>query len=47
VTRVFLDDRRPAPDGWTLVRWPDEVIALLETGAVEELSLDHDLGDAR
>lgn len=43
--RVFLDDVRPAPAGWTLVRWPDEVIALLETGEVEELSLDHDLGD--
>ena len=27
------------------MRWPDEVIALLQTGEVEELSLDHDLGD--
>jgi hypothetical protein len=45
--RVFLDDVRPAPDGWTLVRWPSEAIALLETGEVEELSLDHDLGDDR
>jgi Cyclic-phosphate processing Receiver domain len=27
------------------VRWPDEAIALLETGQVEELSRDHDLGD--
>ena len=27
------------------VYWPDEAIALLESGAVEELSLDHDLGD--
>lgn len=43
--RVFLDDVRPAPEGWTLVGWPEEVIALLETGEVEELSLDHDLGD--
>jgi hypothetical protein len=43
--KVFLDDVRPAPDGWVLVRWPAEVIALLETGEVEELSLDHDLGD--
>jgi hypothetical protein len=43
--KVFLDDERAAPDGWTQVRWPDEVIALLEGGAVEELSLDHDLGD--
>jgi hypothetical protein len=43
--RVFLDDLRPAPERWTLVRWPGEAIALLETGQVEELSLDHDLGD--
>jgi hypothetical protein len=43
--KVFLDDRRPAPEGWILVRWPEEAIALLERGGVEELSLDHDLGD--
>jgi hypothetical protein len=28
-----------------LTFWPEEVIALLETGKVTELSLDHDLGD--
>jgi hypothetical protein len=43
--RVFLDDERVPPDGWTLVRWPDEAIRLLERGDVEEISLDHDLGD--
>lgn len=43
--RVFLDDERVTPAGWTRVYWPDEAIALLETGAVHELSLDHDLGD--
>ena len=32
-------------EGWVRVYWPDEAIALLESGAVEELSLDHDLGD--
>lgn len=42
---VFLDDERPAPSGWIPVRWPDEAIALLETGLVLEISLDHDLGD--
>lgn len=46
--KVFLDDLRVAPDGWVHVYWPDEAIALLETGDVEEISLDHDLGnDAR
>ena len=42
---VYLDDERPTPDGWTRVYWPDEAIALLETGQVREISLDHDLGD--
>ncbi|AVQ00243.1 hypothetical protein C7S18_23235 [Ahniella affigens] len=43
--RVFLDDERSTPDGWTRVYWPDEAIALLEQGLVVEISLDHDLGD--
>lgn len=43
--KVFLDDERPTPEGWHRVYWPDEAIRLLETGAVEEISLDHDLGD--
>jgi len=43
--KVFLDDERPTPEGWHRAYWPDEVIRLLETGAVEEISLDHDLGD--
>jgi hypothetical protein len=43
--RVFLDDERATPEGWVRVYWPDEAIALLETGKVEEISLDHDLGD--
>ena len=43
--RVYLDDERPTPAGWVGLRWPDEVITLLEQGEVAELSLDHDLGD--
>ena len=43
--KVFLDDERETPVGWVRAFWPSEVIALLQTGAVEELSLDHDLGD--
>ena len=42
--RVWLDDRREAPPGWVRVRTPEEAIALLETGDVVEISLDHDLG---
>lgn len=43
--RIFLDDLRPAPEGWVRVFWPDEAIAHLKTGHVTHLSLDHDLGD--
>ena len=43
--RIHLDDERATPEGWTRVYWPDEAIALLETGNVSEISLDHDLGD--
>ena len=43
--KVYLDDERKPPEGWTLIRWPEEVIKILETGKVKELSLDHDLGD--
>lgn len=43
--KVFLDDERETPSGWVRVHWPEEAIALLETGNVSEISLDHDLGD--
>lgn len=43
--KVFLDDVRQEPSGWVRCYWPDEVIALFETEQVEEISLDHDLGD--
>ena len=45
--KVWLDDLRqpyPDPENWVWVRTPDEAIALLETGEVCEISLDHDLG---
>lgn len=43
--KVFLDDERTTPEGWVRAYWPDEVIALLRSGQVTHLSLDHDLGD--
>lgn len=42
--RVWLDDERPCPDGWVLCKTAAEAIALLATGNVMEISLDHDLG---
>ncbi len=43
--RVYLDDVRQEPDGWTRAYTAPEAIALLEAGGVTEISLDHDLGD--
>ncbi|WP_374334279.1 cyclic-phosphate processing receiver domain-containing protein [Leeia sp.] len=43
--RIFLDDERATPAGWVRAWWPDEVITLLQTCEVAEVSLDHDLGD--
>ena len=43
--KVYLDDERKTPAGWTRVYWPNEAIELLRSGEVIEISLDHDLGD--
>lgn len=43
--KIYLDDERPTPKGWSRCYWPDEVIVLLQTESVEIISLDHDLGD--
>lgn len=43
--KVFLDDERKTPAGWKRAYWHDEVIELIKTENVEEISLDHDLGD--
>lgn len=43
--KVFLDDERATPKGWVRCHWPEEVIELLHSENVTEVSLDHDLGD--
>jgi hypothetical protein len=45
VIRLWLDDIRPAPPGWTWVATVEDAKALLVLG-VDKASLDHDLGDA-
>lgn len=41
--KVWLDDKRPAPRGWTWTKTVDETTRLLRSGRVTELSLDFDL----
>lgn len=43
--KLWLDDLRPAPAGWTWIKTAAEAIAAIDLEAVEEISLDHDLGD--
>jgi hypothetical protein len=44
--KIFLDDERPTPFGFTRVNTVEDCIKLLsqKQGEVDELSLDHDLG---
>lgn len=43
--KVWLDDIRPIPEDFThWAKSAKEAIALLQTGLVEAISLDHDLG---
>jgi hypothetical protein len=41
---LWLDDERPAPDGWVHVKTDAEARVLLAQGIVQDASLDHDLG---
>jgi len=43
--KIYLDDTRPAPKGWILVKNAPSAIKLLEEEEITEISLDHDLGD--
>jgi len=48
--KIYLDDERQTPitKSWVRCYWPDEVIELLKSNDVTEISLDYDLGnDAR
>ncbi|WP_336784125.1 cyclic-phosphate processing receiver domain-containing protein [Paenibacillus illinoisensis] len=44
---IWLDDVRPAPDGWLWAKTASECYEMLSrhVGEVNILSLDHDLGD--
>lgn len=43
--KIWVDDLRPAPEGWVWAKTSKHAIGLLACGCpVEALSLDHDLG---
>ena len=41
--KLWVDDIRPAPEGWTRARSVTEAIRILATMEVSEVSLDHDI----
>jgi hypothetical protein len=41
--KLWVDDFRGAPAGWAWAKTYDEALEALESGAVEQISLDHDL----
>ena len=43
--KLYVDDERPAPEGWTLALSSAEAIELLTDNDVTELSLDYSLKD--
>lgn len=42
---LWLDDLRPAPEGWLHVKTVDQAKYFLRRGQVRQMSLDHDLGE--
>jgi hypothetical protein len=44
--KLWLDDTRPAPNGWSWAKTASEAISLLKMEKIEEISLDYDLGSA-
>jgi hypothetical protein len=44
MTLLWLDDVRPAPEGWKWAKTAEEARQILLQGDVTQCSLDHDLG---
>jgi hypothetical protein len=45
--KIYMDDARDTPNGWTRTYTVDETIKVLLTRTVTHLSLDNDLGDGQ
>lgn len=46
-TSLWVDDCKPAPDGFAVARTYDDALRMLRRFDYAELYLDHDLGEAR
>lgn len=44
--RLWVDDIRPAPAGWQHAHTFEETAAYIKDAEIDEISLDHDLGDS-
>lgn len=44
--KLFVDDYRPAPPGWTWAKNVSEAIRLMDNQPIEALALDHDIKDS-
>lgn len=42
--KLWIDDVRKAPDGWTWVKSSSDAIKMILKNEIEEISFDHDLG---
>lgn len=45
--KLWLDDERPAPEGWHHITDAHEAVRLLGAGGVTHVSLDNDLGEGK
>jgi hypothetical protein len=42
---LWVDDAKPAPEGWAVARTYDDAYRLLRDYSYAEVAFDHDLGD--
>ena len=45
--KLFVDDLRIPPDGWSLARTNDAAIRALHTWHVDEISIEHDISQSK
>lgn len=43
--KLWIDDIRPAPDGWEWVKCTNDAIYCIKNYDIELISIDHDAGD--